>query len=267
MAKALDTTQRPRVPTHSADARLKECCCVETEGSVVVARLSRMRHGGQDAHGAAWGRRMFERRGPERIAVLACLASAWSSCAVAQNVGPGTVTTTTSVSSGSRTVVGSTTIAPPDKTRATSVTGGTLTLDPTAGASPGPITVQTVGADALLASGTGAISGSGITINETNIPVGDPRGAATGSAVKGQTGGAIALTDSSITATGNAVSAAAGTVTLTGGEITSTGAGTQLTLQAATSGQIVADGVTVETGGHGLYAATSGSITFRNGVL
>lgn len=80
---------------------------------------------------------------------------------IAQTVGPGTQTTPVNVSSGTTTIVGNTTVdvrgtGTPTTTNATNVTGGTLIVDMTAGASPGGITLYTDNGNALYANG-GAI--------------------------------------------------------------------------------------------------------------
>ncbi|MDH2350261.1 autotransporter outer membrane beta-barrel domain-containing protein [Bradyrhizobium sp. SSUT112] len=102
------------------------------------------------------------------MTVLA-LVSLASEAARSQDIGPGPVTSTISLGS-SRTVLGSTQWMPPSGSVAANVGGpGTLTFGPTAGNNPGPITVSTQNASAIVISGSGqlVINPSGTSFTTT----------------------------------------------------------------------------------------------------
>ena len=85
----------------------------------------------------------------------------------AQTFGPGTIGQV-SITSGSGSVVGGTTIAPaPGLIGAQAIGSGTLTLNPCAGPLPGPITIQTSGdfahASEAINGGTVSIGSSAFT--------------------------------------------------------------------------------------------------------
>lgn len=160
--------------------------------------------------------------------------------AIAQTIvgpSPPTITTTVNVASGLTIIVGSTNIATVGATNATNVTGGTLTLDSTAGPLPGPISIQTVNGNALQANG------GIITVPNGGVNI--------------QTGGGH----------GVLANGAASSVTLNGASITTTGVGAAL---AAIGGVIDATGVTMTgtagSSGHGAVAESGGIINLHTGT-
>lgn len=99
--------------------------------------------------------------------VLTTLASALlvPGTARSQDIGPGTVTTSVTMGA-SRTVLGSTQWTPPSSSVAANIGGpGTLTFNPATGSAPGPISVSTVNAPALVITGSGQL-----VINPTGSP-------------------------------------------------------------------------------------------------
>jgi len=153
-----------------------------------------------------------------KLLVLAIYGSIHA--AAVQAVGPGPIPVPLNVTSGSTTVVGNSTLTATGYTFATNVTGGTLTLDPSAGTSGGmPITVQSVYGFGLLANGTTStatinalsgtnVSGSGTVlaafggggaINATGVAVTlNASSSGGGNAVVAQNGGQIALNGGSV---------------------------------------------------------------------
>lgn len=162
--------------------------------------------------------------------------------ASAQTVGPGAITTTVNVTSGTTTVVGSTTVSTTGATHASNVTGGTLVIDSSAGASPGAISFQTVNGNALQANGgTITVPNGGLGIRTV--------------------GGHAVLANG-----------AASRVTLNGTSITTTGVGAGL---AAIGGTINATAVTINntataganiSAGHGAIAESGGTIFLHAGT-
>lgn len=87
------------------------------------------------------------------------------STTLAQTVGPGTVTSTVNVGSGTTTIVGGTSVTPSGT--AVLVTGGTLIVDPAAGASPGAVTLSATNFNAFAIyalGGTVNLGSGGITL-------------------------------------------------------------------------------------------------------
>lgn len=187
----------------------------------------------------------------------------------AQNVGPGTITTTivNNASTGDQTIVGNTTVAPAGANSGTAVTAGTLTLDPSAaGFPPGPIAVQSVSGHGLFANSTTAAAaivarpgvtvststfgsaavalGSAASIDATGLSISNTAtGNGGGYGAVAQTGGRISLTNSTIVTTRTAAIA-----------LGSSGAGSSLTLSGVNG--IISNGAR----GIGVYAQNGGTI-------
>ncbi|PWK60316.1 autotransporter outer membrane beta-barrel domain-containing protein, partial [Aminobacter sp. AP02] len=184
------------------------------------------------------------RRTSSVLAITAALGATSQGPAIAQTVGPSppTIATTINVTTGTTTVVGSTSVSTTAATNATNVTGGTLVIDSSAGPSPGPISFQSVNGNALQASGG--------TITVPN-------------------GGLSILTQG-----GHAVLAngATSSVTLNGAAISTTGTGAGL---AAIGGTIIASAVVVNntgtstvnvSAGHGAIAESGGTVNLHAGT-
>ena len=163
--------------------------------------------------------------------------------ALAADVGPSPPTITAPVNvTGNTRIVGSTIISVTGTNNATNVSGGTLTLDSTAGPSPGAITIQTVNGNGLNAT-----AGNIVDLN-----------------------GGLSIT----TQGGHAVLAngANADITLDGASISTTGVGAGL---VAIGGTIDASNVTIDnvahaspsvSAGHGVVAESGGTITLGDGV-
>jgi len=209
---------------------------------------------------------------------------------LAQTVGPGTVTTTMTVTSGTTTVVGNTAIATTGTTAATNVTGGTLVFDPTAGPIPGPINVRTVNGNALQANGGTILVprdslsiltgfGHGVLANGASSAVTIANGAAittNGGTGLAAIGGTINATGVVIvgaaTSTGHgAVAESGGTINLHAGTSITTGGGfNAVALGASGAGSRVnADALipltTTGRGAMGIYLHDGGQVSLLPG--
>ena len=199
--------------------------------------------------------------------------------AASQTVGPGNVSTTVNVGSGTTTVVGNTTVSTPG--HAARVTGGTLVLDPAAG-TPGPIALNAsaFNANAIYATGGSVALRLGATSLFTS--------GAAASALWAQNTGVSATSAGglSIRTTGGygtvgglpvgsygAVASHNSRISLTGATILTEGQGA--TGAYALGGQMTLDGVSVETRGaayttggtFGAYAVLANAMNGIRGTL
>ncbi|MFY3152431.1 autotransporter outer membrane beta-barrel domain-containing protein [Achromobacter xylosoxidans] len=92
--------------------------------------------------------------------------------ALAQTVGPGNISSTVNVGAGTTTMVGGTNVSTATGAGVQVSGGGTLIIDPSAGPSPGSVSIQTAGAgtgdSGIHLSGPGALTvDSGVTISTT----------------------------------------------------------------------------------------------------
>jgi len=194
---------------------------------------------------------------------------------LARALGPGTFNTTVvnDGSTGDQTIVGNTTVTTSGTTAATSVTAGTLTLDPNApGSAAAPISIQSVNGVGLFANSSGAaaniVSSPGVTVATS--------GSGTGAVAYG-TAASITASGLNILNTGTGSGGGYGAVAESGGRITLTdstvsvtrtnaialgtsGAGSSLTLQG--NNTISSNGALSV----GLYANNGGTFTLPAGT-
>lgn len=194
----------------------------------------------------------------------------------ARAVGPGVITGTVvnNASTGDQTVVGGTTVTTSGIAPATTVTAGTLTIDPSAGGTPGPIAIQSVNGHGLFANSSSAAANiqalPGVTVSTSGSGTGavalgtaasiDARGltiANTGTGTDGggygavaEGGGQIRLTDSSVSITRTSAIA-----------LGTSGAGSSLTLQG--SNAINSSGARSA----GIYANNGGTMSLPAGTV
>ncbi len=199
----------------------------------------------------------------------------------AQTVGPGNLTVPANVSSGTTTVVGNTTITPPGT--ASSVTGGTLIIDPSAGPTPGPVSLSasSFNAFSIYATGGTIVLRNGATSLKTT---GDAAAALwtrnTGVSATAAGGLSIHTTGGYGTVAGlpvgsyGAVASHNSSISLTRANILTEGQGG--TGAYAFGSQVTLDGVVIETRGaayrvgssiYGAYGALSNTMNSVRGQL
>ncbi|MBX9800962.1 MAG: autotransporter outer membrane beta-barrel domain-containing protein [Burkholderiaceae bacterium] len=208
-------------------------------------------------------------------------------------IGPGNVTTTTSVAAGTTTtVVGNTNITVPAANAINVNSGGTLLLDSTAGPTPGQVNIttggsgiglnstggniqssgqlvlQSAGGHAVLASG----AGSNITLNG-GVNIGT---IGTGSGLIGLSGGQIDATNVSINNTGassgyGAVAESGSSIRLHGTTNIATTGTSSIVLGASASGSLldVTSAATITGGARstGIYMLNGGQVGLRSGSV
>ncbi|WP_420995270.1 autotransporter outer membrane beta-barrel domain-containing protein [Cupriavidus sp. 30B13] len=207
---------------------------------------------------------------------MLALAALGAETSSGQTVGPGTITVPVlnNGATGDRTIVGNTTVAIPAAGSATSVTAGTLTLDPNAPGFPaGPITIQSTSGHGLFANsattpaaivalpgvtvststfGTAVVAfGSAASVTASGLTISNTAtGSGAGYGAIAQNGGTISLADTSVTVSRSGAIA-----------LGASGAGSSLAMQG--NNAITSNGAQ----GVGLYAQNGGTVSLPAGTV